>query len=245
MSLILRYKFDASDPTLDSSGNASHLVNKGGVVSAVDPVHGNVAYFDGSETSILSLDSDFPEALTGSSMAGSSTVSYWFNRDDLSIRILHDDGADPTQRSGPYSMFRSVLNGFQFFVNHGSTVSTVHSGEIPVGTWIHVAYTNDGTTMKVYFNGVMVASAEQPDNTTTSTEALTIGGAVHELHYNYKGYMSDFRVYDYASSESEVLDLYTNAPNPSLLKQATTSKWLTYFLAIVAAVAAWVFFIKK
>lgn len=233
MSLTLRYKFDDTDLTLDSSGNASHLVNKGGVVSAADPVHGNVAYFDGSETSILSLDTDIPEVLTGSSPR---TVSYWFNRDNTGLGVLHDNGLDVT--------FRSVLNGFQFFVIHGNK-TTQHSGEIPPATWIHAAYTNDGTTMKMYYNGVMVASAEQPDKDTTSTEALTIGGAVHQLHYNYKGYMSDFRVYDYAWSESEVLNLYTNSPNPSLLKQATTSKWLTYFLAVVAAVAAWVLFINN
>ena len=47
MSLILNYKFNSTDVTLNSTGDSFYLTNND-VTSTVDETYGNVALFDGS-----------------------------------------------------------------------------------------------------------------------------------------------------------------------------------------------------
>ena len=85
MSLILNYKFNSTDVTLNSTGDSFHLTNNG-VTSTVDETYGNVALFDGSShLELLTL----PDALQGTSPR---TVSLWINRSDTSNGCMFHSG---------------------------------------------------------------------------------------------------------------------------------------------------------
>lgn len=89
----------------------------------------------------------------------------------------------------------------------GSTV-------INTGTWYHVGYTYDGTTIKLYVNGVLDGSFTL-SNMTINTDYIqlfgwsfnaTSGSAVHE-NYTMKGSLQDFRAYDHCLSEKEIKEI--------------------------------------
>ena len=73
----------------------------------------------------------------------------------------------------------------------------------PLNTWSHLASTYDGTTLRLYVNGVQVASRAQTGAIATSSGALTIGGdALYGQHFS--GRIDEVRIYNSALSASEI-----------------------------------------
>ena len=72
------------------------------------------------------------------------------------------------------------------------------------GTWKHVAATYDGTTLKLYVNGGLVASQATTANMSANAGPLGIGG--HDFGGDYfQGLIDEVRIYDRALSGPEVL----------------------------------------
>lgn len=87
----------------------------------------------------------------------------------------------------------------------------VHEIGAPVtlGTWSHVVGTYDGTTGKLYVNGVLVASASYTTALATSTAPLLIGAAASgattwDAGYYWKGGVDDVAVYPTALSAATI-----------------------------------------
>ena len=74
---------------------------------------------------------------------------------------------------------------------------------LPVNAWTHLAATYDGTTMRLYVNGVQVASRPQTGNIATSTNPLQIGGDSIYGQY-WSGRIDEVRVYNRALSAAEI-----------------------------------------
>jgi hypothetical protein len=81
---------------------------------------------------------------------------------------------------------------------------------LALNTWSHLAGTYDGTTMQLYVNGVLVSSAAQTGNLTTSLGALMIGGNAVSPGKNFMGKIDEVRIYNRALGASEIqLDMNT------------------------------------
>ena len=86
----------------------------------------------------------------------------------------------------------------------GATASEVFgTTALPVNTWSHLAATYDGTTVRLYVNGVQVASAAKTGPLATSTLPLEIGGD-HIYGSNFQGRIDDVRVYSTALTPSQL-----------------------------------------
>ena len=69
--------------------------------------------------------------------------------------------------------------------------------------WSHLAATFDGATLRLYVNGVQVASRPVLAQIATSTGALTIGGdALYGQHF--AGRIDEVRIYSSALSAVQV-----------------------------------------
>ncbi len=73
---------------------------------------------------------------------------------------------------------------------------------LDVGNWRHVAGTWDGTTQRVYVDGVLRGSATPP-GALAEADRLAIGSGGEPMH----GWLDDVRVYDRALSADEVREL--------------------------------------
>ena len=91
---------------------------------------------------------------------------------------------------------------------------------LTAGSWYHLGYTYDGTTIKLYVNGQLDGSYSVPNlsnpgdyitiarwafNTTTGTPSL-------ENNYCLVGYLQDVRIYNKALKEKEVATIYAWRP---------------------------------
>ena len=93
----------------------------------------------------------------------------------------------------------------------------------PLNTWSHLAATYDGTTLRLYVNGVQVASRAQTGPIATSAGALTIGGdALYGQHFS--GRIDEVRIYGTALSASEIqTDMNTPIGTPGPDTQPPTA----------------------
>ncbi len=111
-------------------------------------------------------------------------------------------------------IFNSSASGFQIDVNSGayrwagqSTSNNWGGGTEKVGEWSHLVATFNGTNVTLYYDGSPVKSfaAGAKDK---KFERLVVG-MNRGMNNTFKGDIDDFRIYDTALTDTEVLALYS------------------------------------
>jgi hypothetical protein len=76
-------------------------------------------------------------------------------------------------------------------------------------TWYHVVAVYDGTSMKIYKNGVALpGSTSFSGNIGTSSYNVNIGQRVGDNSYRWNGSIDEVKIYNRALSASEILADY-------------------------------------
>lgn len=207
MSLVIRYRFDEPTELLatDSSGNSYTSTKGSGVVSVNDPVHGNVASFNRTNTSFVNGTSTVPTSIQS---RNPRTVSYWVKR----------MGNSTWSREYVYG-YGSSSNAYYSFFEYGkkmwmrgNTITTPNGTQyFNVGQWYHIIAAYQYPTQTTYVDSIL-RNTRTDKLVATNNRALKIGYGGEGLD----GYLSDFRIYDYAMSATEVAALYAAGPNPGL-----------------------------
>jgi hypothetical protein len=147
------------------------------------------------------------------------TISGWYYTSSSSIQFLASnarDGIDSTQRG--FNLMVAYADGgtnytsYQMWKVDGSGGSGGYGSlaSSNLNTWRHLAYTYDGTTQRLYENGVLVDSTSysQASMGGVSSTTLQIGKlATHSLYY-MNGKIDDVRYYADALSADEVGQVY-------------------------------------
>lgn len=87
-----------------------------------------------------------------------------------------------------------------FFINDYS--STRIGASVPVDTFVHVAATFDGSTMRLYLNGVLISSKAFAGSIVHSTAPLQIGAGAGAFRFG--GVIDDVAIYQRALTGSDV-----------------------------------------
>ena len=74
---------------------------------------------------------------------------------------------------------------------------------LPLNTWTHLAATYDGTTLRLYVNGVQVGSRAVASPLLTSTGVLRIGGNSVWGEF-FAGRIDEVRLYNRALAAAEI-----------------------------------------
>lgn len=204
-SPIFYYKFNDSNLGTDSSSSGISLTNTD-VTLVTDPERGPVASFNGTTSKMVST-SNIPISVTGSSPR---TFMYWIKYTETTyMRILQYGTSTSGDASTAGSNWMPSINNTE---NYQVQLAYSGSTNTPIAkdTWVHVTDTYDGTSIKTYFNGVLVATSSVFVNTTASTP-FVIGIDTNLTSWPFKGFMSEYQGYDVALSATEVMDKYLNA----------------------------------
>ena len=89
---------------------------------------------------------------------------------------------------------------FGFFINHYA--NSVVYAPVPVGEWVHVAGTYDGTTIKIYVNGELAANGAYTEAINHTTAPLLIGTGAG--NYRFKGDIDDASVWNVALTQAQI-----------------------------------------
>lgn len=212
MSLVAHYKLnDPATLTTDSAGSFN-LTNVNNVATVNDATYGTAATFvqtsvQGNETYLHTTA--VPNAIGGNS---SRTYSSWVRLTGTGTHIICGQG-EVGSSSGPEHQIM-VQNDVVRVLYAGTLTGTM---TILNDTWYNIVVTYDGTTVRLYIDGVFRLS--RVVNYNTHTTGFAIG---HHLRYvntgfggfGFDGQILDVRIYDDALSAGDITSLYNDGPNP-------------------------------
>ena len=206
--LMAHYPFNGN--ANDESGNGNNGVVSGATL--VQDRFGNTdsAYlFDGVDDRI-DLGSDpsleMTEAVAISAWIRVASYPVWYQN------IISDAGPNEIILGACGKALRFHNNRLQFIVDGiygwgtATYVEYAFSDDM-LGQWQHVVGTYDRNTVKLYLNGVLVASLAHSAALTITGNPVLIGVSGFDDDY-FHGAMDDIRIYDRALTEAEIQELY-------------------------------------
>ena len=176
-----------------------------GTYYATGMIGPSAGYFDGSDNSVIIGTHPVYE------FTGSFTLSAWVNTVYSGTILSMQNGGD---------------NGYNLAINYGiirfcifanTTANCVGGGNYPLSSpkWTYVTAVFDGSTISIYANGALVASAPAPPP-TASTGPLAFGISQRGGYPSFTGSLDDIRIYNRALSANEISSFYdadVGAPN--------------------------------
>lgn len=173
--------------------------------------------FDGSND-YLSLSTDIFDF-------GSNAFSFsgWVKRTSIGdstnvILFIQKSGTTPTMQ------IRQNARNIKVDFNVGSTWSFVETTTNPIGNdtnWHHLAVTKSGTSMSIYFDGVLQATTgTAPATLDSGSGSVFIGTRAASSQFWY-GSMDELAIWNTDLSSTQVSEIY-NATSTNLTKDLTT-----------------------
>jgi len=104
-----------------------------------------------------------------------------------------------------------MVNGGEFLIKSGASTSTVDSSvSVTDGKWHFMSATYDGTTMRIYVDGVQTGSGTSfSGNLPTQSGNVRVGADYQSTPGNFfTGSLDEVRIYNRALSASEIQALY-------------------------------------
>jgi prepilin-type N-terminal cleavage/methylation domain-containing protein len=197
--LVSYWSFDEGTGTiaydLSGYGNNGTLYNFTGTSGWTIGKIGKALNFDGADDYIEVTN---VKGLSSGNMV--HTISAWIKVNRLPINrawilLLGQAGA------GSHHWLINSTGGTQFGVWNGGQLSPV----LPIGEWIHIVITFDGTTLKGYTNGFLFDKTSATFNFTSLP--LTLAKAYLGENY-FNGLIDELRIYNRALSDSEIKAIY-------------------------------------
>jgi hypothetical protein len=143
------------------------------------------------------------------------TLEAWINSDDFyncssaDCRIISK--ATGVQTQDHYWMLSTINSGaspalrFRLKIND-STETLISNSTVPTSQWVHVAASYDGTTMRVYQDGVEVGTQIKPGSISSNPAVEAwVGDSPSYGTRPWFGAIDDVRIWDVARSQADIV----------------------------------------
>jgi hypothetical protein len=192
----------------DLSGNNNHatFVNDTSILNA----SGSLLQYDAAS---YNYSNDYIVAPAGlNQISAPWTMSCWFNMKsegyDTANKTLALLGGSGTSQTGSGKMlgitstrrlWGIVYNGT------GNQVQQIGTTTINFDTWYHACQTHDGSTVKLYLNGVLDREVDCNGYTPDASGSATLFGiGINRIYWHFGGYISGVQVYSKTLSSQEI-----------------------------------------
>ena len=197
--LVAAYGFEETTGTAvtDSSGSGNAGTIAGGATRTTAGRFGRAISFDGVNDMVTVADSNSLD------LTGAMTLEGWVNPAALGTtwRTLVLKESPGYFRYALYA--NTDTGGPSGHVFIGSDLDARAPTRLALNTWTHLATTYDGTTVRTYVNGTLVASRAVTGAMAASTNPLRIGGNSVWSEW-FRGTIDEVRVYNRALSAAEL-----------------------------------------
>ncbi|MFZ5876513.1 MAG: kelch repeat-containing protein [Nitrospirota bacterium] len=143
-------------------------------------------------------------------LTGPLSIEAWVRLDTLNPGPILWKGSDPGARmTSPYSLVITTAGNLEGWIGDGVAFEAVSSSTtFPLGTFVHVAFTVDGSTLRLYINGELDATAPQTIVPYSSSFNLQIGsvegGSLGGTPLTLDGAIDELKLYARALSQEEI-----------------------------------------
>jgi hypothetical protein len=190
--LLHEFKFDNTYSNTSSTinfSNAAFTTDRAGISNSALSLTGN-----GSTATI-------PNLPLGNS---ARTVSMWFRLGTLNsnYNFLFSYGTG----SAPYGAFVVPTFVNAFAPNHQVTSPHV------ANQWYHYVFSYDGTTSRIYRNGILIGTSTVAVNTVNNSNLFRLGLSETGVTGYFNGAIDDLKIYNRALSANEVYEVYGQTP---------------------------------
>jgi uncharacterized protein (TIGR03437 family) len=219
-ALISAYSFNEGTGTTvaDASGNGLNGTIQNATWTSSGKF-GNALLFNGSNALVTIPDSPSLHVIT------TMTLEAWVKPSKVNNawRDVIYKGNDNYYLEGMSPNGSAPAVGGTF----GSANTNLFSDKaLVVNTWAHLAATYDGTTLRLYVNGVQVSSKALTGSLVSSSNPLQIGGDSIYGQY-FAGTIDEVRIYSRALSQAEIqTDMNVPVTNSTLLTSSIPSAQL-------------------
>jgi hypothetical protein len=185
-----------------------------------DTSRGNVWYIDSNYGGFFHVKKDNNVNYPGATGTTSRTYSLWFKPDLLQFNDLLYSGTSP-------DIFTIQMESGGVIRVGDNTNWVRMTGLMPlVNQWNHLVVSvpaNSGVhNVKLYLNGQLSTATNTGINATIITASNLL-----KLYQKFKGYVSDFRFYNYALIDQQVSNLYSSTLNNSPYRVTTITTDIT------------------
>ncbi len=199
------YRVSASKTSVSSQGAYSNIISTG---------PGNALQFDGINDYVSLPNGSINTKLTG----GQVTVEAWVNSSvSGNLKTIIKNWG--TSINGAFHF--DIQNGILYVTvaqSNNTTITLSSPSSLEINRWYHVAFSANGTTVKLFVNGQEVGSATYNGTLKTDFQYVNIGskpsnsGGSDGANPGYfNGSMDEIRIWNVGKSEAEI---QTNMRNP-------------------------------
>ncbi len=226
-ALVGYWAFDEGHGTniTDSSGYGNDGTLSGATVQTwTKGRHGSGLYFDGTSPTEV-----FVPSTPSLQLSTAASFAAWVRCDAPNSSVIFSkEGNDPY-----YLSYWFGIGGSHFGVqldgngNQPWEFVNISEGNIIGGQWIHLASTWDGTTVRYYTNGVLLADSNPFTGPIFPGNArLGIGRNSEYGDYKFTGVIDEVRIYNHALSQAEVSALAAVKPDTGMgIAQGVAISW--------------------
>jgi hypothetical protein len=210
--LVAAYTFDegSGSAVADATGNGNNGTIRGATFVAGRA--GTALRFDGVDDWVTVADSASLDLSTGLTLEAwvkpTADMSGWDTvlmkergASNMAYALYAHDGAPGIGGVAAPAGYVNVA---------GSHQAIRGASALAAGGWVHLAVTYNGSRLRFYMNGALIAGRAQTGDVVTSGGALRIGGSGSWANEFFAGLIDDVRIYNRALTPAEiVIDLNT------------------------------------
>lgn len=198
---------DSDTLIFDSSPNANNgIIINGAVISS--GYLGNSLSFDGVDdyvqfNSSQSFNINGPEV----------SVSLWTKLEYLPSQLLAPYGPLFDSETDQYVLYEDRGNNelrFKVSTSAGAERPGIPGADLVSGQWIHVAGVYNGSTAKIFLNGVLKDTHNLTGNVNPGQVAMLGKSGTAGTPSYFKGSIDNVEIFNRALSDVEVLEIFTN-----------------------------------
>jgi hypothetical protein len=193
-SVLMYLRFDSASGSEvpDLAGNGSGTLNGGAVISSATSVFGGAScLLDGSADFVVRVDSGGDASIT----SGDATVECWIRPAvNNAVKSIIAKRVQPIDGGWQMYMDASGKLGVIAWTGASTAVSLVGTTTVSTSTWHHVAFTKQGTTWRLFLNGVLEASGTQSTVPTSNVTNINIGRDASTTARDFNGHIDEVRL---------------------------------------------------
>ncbi|MYB01297.1 LamG domain-containing protein [Candidatus Poribacteria bacterium] len=218
--LVLHHSYEEGEGTLtvDLSGNGHD-----GVIDNpewVDGKFGKALKFGGEGSDVfVTVESSPILNVNECTFMAWINAEHWDGTRQIVGKSVHGGCSGRTQ----YGLF-SEGGVFKLRFETESGRADISTDLPPAGEWVHIGFTNDGSTAKIYINGEAVVDGEVPGTLNANDDPWRIGQDCDRLNYVFAGLIDEVRLWNRALTAEDFAAL-KDLPTAVDARAKLTTTW--------------------